>query len=179
MSCCCACAVRPSSPSKKEDRPPRRDGGLRRSLVHGSTQPMQRRERCKRLARGGLGPLARGVGSRSPGVPRAMRAERRLARRTFQCRPKEQPRRLFETVGAGARKSACFCNLLWWSIRRQGSSDLVGLNFPPLKLLLTSVESRIVLEDETAESGAGLPERGARMNVRPIRSESQTTPRKR
>ena len=46
-----------------------------------------------------------------------------------------------------------------------GSSDLVGLNFPPLKLLLTSVESRIVLEDETAESGAGLPERGARLNV--------------
>ena len=48
-----------------------------------------------------------------------------------------------------------------------GSSDLVGLNFPPLKLLLTSVESRIVLEDETAESGAGLPERGARLNVQP------------
>ena len=31
---------------------------------------------------------------------------------------------ILETVGAGARKSVCFCDLLRWSVVRQGSSDL-------------------------------------------------------
>ena len=34
---------------------------------------------------------------------------------------------ILETVGAGARKSVCFCDLLRWSVVRQGSSDLDGL----------------------------------------------------
>ena len=70
--------------------------------------------------------------------------------------------RLFEQAPESQPASAICCGGV---SAVMGSSDLVGLNFPPLKLLLTSVESRIALEDETAESGAGLPERGARMNV--------------
>ena len=31
---------------------------------------------------------------------------------------------ILETVGAGARKSVCFCDLLRWSVVRHGSSDL-------------------------------------------------------
>ena len=34
---------------------------------------------------------------------------------------------ILETVGAGARKSVCFCDLLRWSVVRQGSSDLAVL----------------------------------------------------
>ena len=40
------------------------------------------------------------------------------------CRPKDQPHGLVETVGAGARKSGCFSNLLGWSFVRDGASDL-------------------------------------------------------
>ena len=36
------------------------------------------------------------------------------------CRPKDQPHGLVETVGAGARKSGCFLNLLWWRVGRHG-----------------------------------------------------------
>ena len=36
------------------------------------------------------------------------------------CRPKDQPHGLVETVGAGARKSGCFSNLLWWRVGRHG-----------------------------------------------------------
>ncbi len=35
---------------------------------------------------------------------------------------------ILETVGAGARKSVCFFDLLRWSVVRQGSSDLAVLN---------------------------------------------------
>ena len=36
------------------------------------------------------------------------------------CRPKDQPHGLVETVGAGARKSGCFSDLLWWRVGRHG-----------------------------------------------------------
>ena len=36
---------------------------------------------------------------------------------------------MVETVGAGARKSVCFLDLLGWSVVRHGSSDLDAHSF--------------------------------------------------
>ena len=75
----------------QEGRPSRWKDGLDRSFVH--FQPITCRERkgSKRLAGGALGPLALGVGLLSPGAPRAVQTERRLAWRTRSAYQRTNP----------------------------------------------------------------------------------------
>jgi len=45
---------------------------------------------------------------------------------------KDQPHGWVETVGAGARKSVCFCSLLRWSVGRHGLLRSRWTYFPPV-----------------------------------------------
>ena len=46
---------------------------------------------------------------------------------------KDQPHGWVETVGAGARKSVCFCSLLRWSVGRHGLLRSRWTYFPPVR----------------------------------------------
>ena len=95
-------------------------------------QPITSEERgSKHLARGALGPLARGFGSFSPRAPQTVRTERRLVWRTIACPPKDQPRswlRLLEQ-GPESQSASLVC---WGGVSSvMGSSDLGAHSFVP------------------------------------------------
>ena len=63
---------------------------------------------------------------------------------------------MVETVGAGARKSVCFCNLRRWSVGCHQRLRSRWTYFPPGWATLASVESRIAFCAETIKSRCGV-----------------------
>ena len=62
----------------------------------------------------------------------------------YLCVPTKGPTLIVvETVGAGARKSVCFCDLLCWTVVMHGRLRSRWSYFPPIVATLASVESRI------------------------------------
>ena len=91
-----------------------------------------RKERgSKRLARGALGPWARGVGSFSPRAPETVQVERRLAWRTIACRPKDQPRSWLRLLEQGPESQAASAICAGGVSAVISTSDLDGLTFHP------------------------------------------------
>ena len=85
----------------------------------------------KRLARGALGPWARGVGSFSPRAPETVQVERRLAWRTIACPPKDQPRSLLRLLEQGPESQSA-SSVCWGGVSSvMGPSDLDAHSFVP------------------------------------------------
>ena len=63
---------------------------------------------------------------------------------------------MVETVGAGARKSVCFCNLRRWSVGCHQRLRSRWTYFPPGWATLASVESRIAFCAEAIKSRYGV-----------------------
>ena len=63
---------------------------------------------------------------------------------------------MVETVGAGARKSVCFCDLCRWSVGCHQRLRSRWTYFPPVRASLASVESRIAFWAEAIKSGFGV-----------------------
>ena len=61
------------------------------------------------------------------------------------CRPRRRAHAWVETVGAGAGKSGCFCDVLRWSVGRHGASDLDEHSFGRLEHIRQSVLRRIAV----------------------------------
>ena len=117
--------------AQEEGRPSRWKDGLDRSFVHGSTHHFRNERGAKHLARGALGPWARGVGSLSPRAPETMQVERRLAWRTIACPPKDQPRSWLRLLEQGPESQSAFW-ICWGGVSSvMGSSDLDELSFVP------------------------------------------------
>ena len=75
----------------------------------------------------------------------------------YLCVPTKGPTRIVvETVGAGARKSVCFCNLRRWSVGCHQRLRSRWAYFPPLRRVLASVKSRIAFYAETIKSRNGV-----------------------
>ena len=75
--------------------------------------------------------------------------------------PAKRPTRVIvETVGAGARKSVCFLDLLGWTVVAHERLRSRWPYFPPAVTLLPSVKVRIAFAAESAESEDGVPIRG-------------------
>jgi len=68
---------------------------------------------------------------------------------------------MVETVGAGARKSVCFCDLCRWSVGCHQRLRSRWTYFPPVRVALASVESRIALSGEKVQSQFGVPNGGS------------------
>ena len=124
--CCCFRVIsqRGRPPFPVERRP--------NSLVCASFNPsLQLKKGSKRLARGALGPWARGVGSFSPRAPETVQVERRLAWRTIACPPKDQPRSLLRLLEQGPESQSASL-VCWGGVSSvMGSSDLDAHSFVP------------------------------------------------
>ena len=108
-------------------------GKTANSLVCASFNPSLQlgKEGSKRLARGALGPWARGVGSFSPRAPETVQVERRLAWRTIACPPKDQPRSLLRLLEQGPESQSA-SSVCWGGVSSvMGSSDLDDHSFVP------------------------------------------------
>ena len=76
----------------------------------------------------------------------------------YLCVPTKGPTWIVvETVGAGARKSVCFCNLRRWSVGCHQRLRSRWTYFPPGWATLASVESRIAFWAEAIKVGAACP----------------------
>ena len=81
--------------------------------------------------------------------------------------PAKGPTRVIvETVGAGARKSVCFLDLLGWTVVAHERLRSRWPYSPPAVTLLPSVKVRIAFAAESIESESGVPMRGAGISVR-------------
>ena len=103
------------------------------SLVCASFNPSLHlgKKGSKRLARGALGPWARGVGSFSPRAPETVQVERRLAWRTIACPPKDQPRSLLRLLEQGPESQSA-SSVCWGGVSSvMGSSDFDAHSFVP------------------------------------------------
>ncbi|QNI81403.1 hypothetical protein SynRS9907_00545 [Synechococcus sp. RS9907] len=99
------------------------------------------RERSKRLARGALGPWARGVGSFSPRAPEPVQVERRLAWRTLACPPKDQPRSLLRLLEQGPESQSA-SSVCWGGVSSvMGPSDLDAHSFVPFWHKVISIKA--------------------------------------
>ena len=130
------------------------------SLVCASFNPSrwEREKGSKLLARGALGPFARGVGSCSPRAPVAVQVERRLAWRTSACRPKDHPRSLLRLLEQGPGKSVCFCDLPVPGVSAViSASDLDGPTFHPRRVGWHRSNRALPSEGEKAHSQNGVP----------------------
>ena len=83
---------------------------------------------------------------------------------------------MVETVGAGARKSGCFCNLRRWSVGCHQHLRSRWTYFPPLRATLASVESRIAFCAQTIKSGCGVHRDCQALRVRPHCRASSSAP---
>ena len=128
--------------AKKEGRPSRWKDGLTRSFVHRSTHHFSEEKKgSKRLARGALGPWARGIGSFSPRAPETVQVERRLAWRTIACPPKDQPRSLLRLLEQGPESQSA-SSVCWGGVSSvMGSSDLDAHSFVPYGHKVISIKA--------------------------------------
>ena len=106
------------------------------SFVCASFNPsrLKREKGSKLLARGALGPFARGVGSCSPRAPLAVQMERRLVWRTSACRPKDQPRSLLRLLEQGPESQSASAICCVGPSSFMDASDLDGLTFHPRRV---------------------------------------------
>ena len=103
------------------------------SFVCASFNPsrLKREKGSKLLARGALGPFARGVGSCSPRAPLAVQMERRLVWRTSACRPKDQPRSLLRLLEQGPESQSASAICSGGVSAVISTSDFDGLTLHP------------------------------------------------
>ena len=94
------------------------------------------------------------------------------------CVPTKGPTQVMvETVGAGARKSVCFCDLCRWSVGCHQRLRSRWTYFPPVRASLASVESRIAFCAEAIKSGSGVPSDQAALRRIPADITSVSSPR--
>ena len=94
------------------------------------------------------------------------------------CVPTKGPTQVMvETVGAGARKSVCFCDLCRWSVGCHQRLRSRWTYFPPVRVTLASVESRIAFCPEAIKSGSGVPSDQAALRRIPAGIASVSSPR--
>ena len=124
------------STQPQRGRPPlpveRRPSSLVCALFNPSR--LEREKGSKLLARGALGPFARGVGSCSPRAPLAVQMERRLVWRTSACRPKDQPRSLLRLLEQGPESQSASAICSGGVSAVISASDLDGLTFHPRRV---------------------------------------------